>query len=96
MAPSYVYAGFRHDRAAKKALADADSLLGEGQPEHAKAALSTARRAASVWLLPWLVSVLALLATLGMDNTFSRIAVLSSKMAVVTFGGAYAVLAYVA
>ena len=39
---------------------------------------------------------MALLLTLGSDDVFSRIAVFFSKMAVVTFGGAYAVLAYVA
>ncbi|MGZ5919298.1 MAG: chromate transporter, partial [Hyphomicrobium sp.] len=37
-----------------------------------------------------------LLATLGPGNVFSQIAVFFSKMAVVTFGGAYAVLAYMA
>ena len=37
-----------------------------------------------------------MLATLGRDNVFSQIAVFFSKMAMVTFGGAYAVLAYVA
>jgi len=41
------------------------------------------------------VPVVALLAVLGADNVFSQIAVFFSKMAVVTFGGAYAVLAYV-
>jgi len=40
--------------------------------------------------------VIALLATLGNRNVFSEIAVFFSKMAVVTFGGAYAVLSYVA
>ena len=34
--------------------------------------------------------------TLGGDNVFTQIALFFSKMAVVTFGGAYAVLAYVA
>ena len=34
--------------------------------------------------------------TLGPDNVFSQIAIFFSTMAVVTFGGAYAVLAYVA
>ena len=33
---------------------------------------------------------------LGSDNVFTQIAIFFSKMAVVTFGGAYAVLAYVA
>jgi chromate transporter len=37
-----------------------------------------------------------LVALLGPDNVFSRIGLFFSQMAVVTFGGAYAVLAYVA
>jgi len=44
----------------------------------------------------WLVPVIALLLALGSTNVFSEIAVFFSKMAMVTFGGAYAVLAYVA
>jgi chromate transporter len=44
----------------------------------------------------WLVPVGVLLVLLGPDHVFSHIAVFFSKMAVVTFGGAYAVLAYVA
>ena len=88
--------GSGHGKAVKNALADADSLLGEGQPIHARATVAMARRAASIWLVLWLVPVLALLATLGPDATFSRIAIFFSEMAVVTFGGAYAVLAYVA
>jgi chromate transporter len=40
--------------------------------------------------------VAALLLALGPDNVFSRIALFFSQMAVVTFGGAYSVLAYVA
>src|SRR5204863_7945884 len=55
-----------------------------------------ALRVASVWLVLWLVPVIAILLTLGSANTFSEIAVFFSKMAMVTFGGAYAVLAYVA
>ena len=50
----------------------------------------------SVWLALWLIPVIALLVTLGSGNVFSQIAVFFSKMAMVTFGGAYAVLAYVA
>ena len=40
--------------------------------------------------------MIALVAALGRDDVFSQIAVFFSKMAVVTFGGAYAVLAYAA
>src|SRR5213596_3228650 len=53
-------------------------------------------RASAIWLALWLVPVVALLLALGVDNTFSQIAIFFSKMAMVTFGGAYAVLAYVA
>jgi chromate transporter len=40
--------------------------------------------------------VIAIVAALGPENTFSEIGAFFSKMAVVTFGGAYAVLAYMA
>ncbi len=43
----------------------------------------------------WLAPTVLLLAMLGPDNVFSNIGIFFSKMAVVTFGGAYAVLAYV-
>jgi len=88
--------GGGHGQGGTRELAEADSLLGEELPEHARAGIAGARRAAAVWLVLWLLPVLALLATLGHANTFSRIAVFFSEMAVVTFGGAYAVLAYVA
>jgi chromate transporter len=50
----------------------------------------------AVWLTLWVVPVAALLIGLGEANVFSQIALFFSKMAMVTFGGAYAVLAYVA
>ena len=79
-----------------KGLAEADSLLGEEMPAHTRVTVAAARRAAAIWLVLWLVPVAVLLLTLGAGNTFSRIALFFSEMAVVTFGGAYAVLAYVA
>ncbi len=80
-------------RAAADALADADSRLGTGG---SPAPDGSARRAAALWLALWLLPVAALLVTLGPEATFTRIALFFGKMAVVTFGGAYAVLAYVA
>ncbi|HEY3637598.1 MAG TPA: chromate efflux transporter [Rhizomicrobium sp.] len=47
-------------------------------------------------LIVWLGPLAALDLTLGPDNVFTSIAAFNSKMAVVTFGGAYAVLAYMA
>ncbi|HUD96862.1 MAG TPA: chromate efflux transporter [Woeseiaceae bacterium] len=52
-------------------------------------------RCAAVFGILWLAPTAVLLAALGPDNVFSNIAMFFSKMAVVTFGGAYAVLAYV-
>jgi chromate transporter len=62
----------------------------------ARPAIAWSLRVAAVCLVLWLGPVLMLLLTLGGDDVFTRIAVFFSKMAVVTFGGAYAVLAYVA
>ncbi|HJU33066.1 MAG TPA: chromate efflux transporter, partial [Hyphomicrobiaceae bacterium] len=73
-----------------------DSLLGEEMPAHARPSALRALKVSAVWLALWLVPVLSLLWALGGDNVFSQIAVFFSKMAMVTFGGAYAVLAYVA
>jgi chromate transporter len=56
----------------------------------------SALRAAAVALLLWLVPVVVLFAVLGAANVFTQQAALFSKSAVVTFGGAYAVLAYIA
>jgi chromate transporter len=77
-------------------LTDADSLLGEHLPPHARPTIARALFASSIWLALWLVPVAVIVLTLGWHDTFSEIALFFSKMAMVTFGGAYAVLAYVA
>src|SRR5688572_11391375 len=51
---------------------------------------------AMAWIAIWLVPVIALYFLLGPDHVFTRQAQFFSRVAVVTFGGAYAVLAYVA
>jgi chromate transporter len=56
----------------------------------------TAARTVLVWLGIWLAPVIALTAGLGWSHTFAEIGRFFSLMATVTFGGAYAVLAYVA
>lgn len=57
------------------------------------------RRAVSVsatWLMLWFVPLIAIFALLGFDDVFAQIGLFFSKLAVVTFGGAYAVLGYMA
>jgi chromate transporter len=88
--------GGGHGAAKGAIVEDAESLLGEELPAHARVSVRESLRVASVWLVLWLVPVAVLLLWLGPTNVFSQIATFFSTMAVVTFGGAYAVLAYVA
>ncbi|WP_022682303.1 chromate efflux transporter [Sphingobium bisphenolivorans] len=75
---------------------DQDTALGEQLPDHARPNLGWSLRISLALLTLWLAPVLALIVLAGPDNVFSQIASFFSQMAVVTFGGAYAVLAYVA
>ena len=78
------------------AVPDAETALGESLPDHARPSLGWSMRISALLLILWLGPVAALVLWLGPDDIFSRIAIFFSQMAVVTFGGAYAVLAYVA
>jgi chromate transporter len=82
--------------AAKGGLSDADSLLGTELPAHARPSVARALTVSGAVLAAWLLPVAVVLLILGPDDVFSSVAVFFAKMAVVTFGGAYAVLAYVA
>ena len=88
--------GGGHGPASGHVVHDRDTALGERLPDHARPALGWSLRISALFLLLWLGPVLALFLTLGPDNVFTHIASFFSQMAVVTFGGAYAVLAYVA
>jgi chromate transporter len=72
-----------------------DTLL-EGDLEHARPSLTRAMTVLAIWLPLWLGPPALVIWTFGPGHVFSEIGVFFSKMAVVTFGGAYAVLAYVA
>ena len=89
-------AGGGHGVVGARHVPDAGTLLGEElgalAPEVQRGALIAGAVALGLWLMP----VAALLALAWPGSVFADIAVFFSKMAVVTFGGAYAVLAYVA
>ena len=85
-----------HGAGGRPGLGDAQSLLGEDTPAHAKPSLVWSLSIGAIFLALWLVPVALLWVLRGPDDVFTQIAVFFSKMAVVTFGGAYAVLAYVA
>lgn len=88
--------GGGHRAAAGSIVDDRDTLLGEDLPEHASPTIKQSAQQAAIWLFLWLVPVAALIIMLGEGSVFTQIATFLSTMAVVTFGGAYAVLAYVA
>lgn len=88
--------GNGHKGAAGTPVADAQTVLGETIPEHAQPNLGWSLKISSILLVLWLVPVAALWLLAGPANVFTQIGLFFSQMAVVTFGGAYAVLAYVA
>jgi chromate transporter len=73
-----------------------DDLLGEEIPEHARPSLARAIKVVAIWLPLWLAPVVLLTLFLGSDDIFARLSIFFSEVAVFSFGGAYAVLAYVA
>jgi chromate transporter len=89
-------AGGGHASGSATHVHDRDTALGEELPDHAKPNRRWSLQISAAFLMLWLGPVAALLAFAGPANTFSRIAIFFSEMAIVTFGGAYAVLAYVA
>ncbi len=73
-----------------------DIAMEEGLLPHTIARPARFWGQAALWLTLWLTPVVVLLLTLGPGNVFTDLATFFARMAVVTFGGAYAVLAYVA
>ena len=53
-------------------------------------------RTATLWLAIWILPLVLLAVILGRDHVFTDISIFFSKLAIVTFGGAYSVLAYMA
>lgn len=76
--------------------AAADAMLAHDRPAHVRPSLGRALRICAIGLPLWFVPLIALALTLGPDHVFTQIGIFFSKLAVVTFGGAYAVLAYMA
>jgi chromate transporter len=95
LAPGYFAASSSADK-----TSDADSLIDRmqavGRLAHAQPNVRRAFTIAAVCVTLWLAPVLAAAAWLGRDHVLTREGAIFSQTAVVTFGGAYAVLAYVA
>lgn len=73
-----------------------DEAFARGELTHTRATGARTATTVLIWLAIWLAPVIAIALALGSDSTFTKLATFFSTMSVVTFGGAYAVLAYVA
>jgi len=73
-----------------------DALIEGGGLTHTRRSTARALRTFAAWLVIWLGPILLLRLATGGASVWTQIGEFFSVMAVVTFGGAYAVLAYVA
>ncbi len=91
-------AGFRPPQPAAPAGATpvVDALLDRETPDHTRPNAARAARVAALCIALWWAPIAVLAWARGSADVFVEIGVFFSKLAVVTFGGAYAVLAYMA
>lgn len=73
-----------------------DLMFERGELAHAEPSAAKALRVCAVWLPLWLGPVALLWLLAGPHSVWTQVGGFFSAMAIVTFGGAYAVLAYVA
>jgi chromate transporter len=86
-----LFAGPGGKAAAPELASVIDDRFAHGEPTLARTVQIIA-----VWGALWLAPLVLIVPAFGWFNTFTTIAAFFSQMALVTFGGAYAVLAYVA
>lgn len=67
----------------------------EGEAKPLRPRLLASLGTAAFWAVLWWLPVLALALTLGLENIFTKQGLFFSQSALVTFGGAYSVLAYI-
>jgi len=87
---------FAAPRARDAAPAAPPPVIEASQLTQAQPSVGRAVKLLALWLPLWFAPVLACAWWLGASSTYTQLGVFFSKMAVVTFGGAYAVLTYVA
>jgi chromate transporter len=65
-------------------------------PNVARPPMSATLRTLAVWIFVWVAPIILTLLVFGEQSTFHNLNIFFSKMSMVTFGGAYAALSYVA
>lgn len=75
---------------------DVDTVINDREVSHRQPSWGRSARVAAIWLTLWIGPIALLIAWLGSRHVLAAESVFFSKAAVVTFGGAYAVLSYMA
>ncbi|MER8489897.1 chromate efflux transporter [Mesorhizobium australicum] len=96
VAPALFSGGAHGNNDAPDIRGAVDLMFERGELAHTRPTRWHAPRTIAIWLPIWLGPVLLLWAFTGTSSVWTQIGGFFSLMAVVTFGGAYAVLAYVA
>jgi len=81
---------------ATKEANDSLHAISDGQAIAVRPSLGRTVRVLAVWLPLWFAPILGLWLLTGGDSVYTQESLFFSKAAVVTFGGAYSVLAYIA
>ncbi len=74
---------------------DGEVEINDVEASHTKPSLGWFCRVLGIGLILWATPLLTMLFWLGSENVFTQEALFFSKMSLVTFGGGYAVLAYI-
>lgn len=85
-----------HGKSGPDVVGLVDAMFARGEMAHVRPSLGKAARTIAIWLPLWLGPVLLLWLWTGAGSVWTQLGIFFSTMAAVTFGGAYAVLAYVA
>jgi chromate transporter len=88
--------GHQASQAAEQHASPVADALDATPPPHTRPSVTRALRVTTICVVLWATPVVVLIAVLGIGNAFTDEAIFFSKAAVVTFGGAYAVLSYIA
>jgi chromate transporter len=96
LAPRFFVAGSHGGKGSGPEKGMIDLMFERGELAHADPSWRRAIRVLAVWLPIWLSPTALLWLFTGPSSVWTQVGAFFSAMAVVTFGGAYAVLAYVA
>ncbi|MGF7052503.1 chromate transporter [Bosea sp. OAE752] len=96
LAPNLFSTAQRHAALGPPVTGLVDELFARGELTHTQPSPGRALRVLALWLPLWLAPVGLLWLMTGTGSVWTQIGSFFSMMAVVTFGGAYAVLSYVA